>query len=145
MPGPLPKNPATRRRQNRGSTAATLPAEAANAQPPALPADRDWHPQTRCWWVDVFASPMASEFLRADIHGLIRLAVLVDDYWQADAPMARKVLAQEIRLQSQCFGLTPIDRRRLQWEVERVEQAREPKRGRTKASTKDDPRVRLAS
>jgi hypothetical protein len=32
-------------------------------------------------------------------------------------------LAAEIRLQRQCFGLTPLDRRRLQWEIERAEAA----------------------
>lgn len=60
---------------------------------------------------------MAAEYLEADIHGLYILAELVDQYWIAPS----KDLAAEIRLQRQCFGLTPIDRRRLQWEVERVE------------------------
>jgi hypothetical protein len=129
MPGPRPKNPATRRRSNRVSTAATLPAEQPAAAPPDLPAaappdlpdERDWHPQTKSLWADVFTSPMAGEFLRSDIHGLVRLAVWVDDYWRADSAMTRKALAQEIRLQGQAFGLSPIGRRRLQWEVGRVE------------------------
>ena len=57
---------------------------------------------------------MAAEFLQADRHGLYRLAVLVDAFWRTEDPR----LASEIRLQAQCFGLTPIDRRRLQWEME---------------------------
>jgi hypothetical protein len=62
---------------------------------------------------------MAAEFLQADIHGLYILAELVDRFWAEP----NKELAAEIRLQRQCFGLTPIDRRRLQWEVERGESA----------------------
>lgn len=62
---------------------------------------------------------MAHEYLDADVHGLYRLAVLVDQFWADPSP----VLAAEIRLEQQCFGLTPIDRRRLQWEIERGESA----------------------
>ena len=62
---------------------------------------------------------MASEYLDADIHSLYILADLIDRYWRKPTP----ALAAEIRLQRQCFGLTPIDRRRLQWEVEKVNRA----------------------
>jgi len=77
---------------------------------------------TYAWWHDVWHSPMAAEFLQADIHGLYRLAVLVDSFWLQPT----KELAAEIRLQQTAYGLTPIDRRRLQWEVERVEKGRRP-------------------
>ena len=62
---------------------------------------------------------MVTEYLRADLAGFYIFADLTDRFWKN--PSA--ALAAEIRLQRQCFGLTPIDRRRLQWEVERVEQA----------------------
>lgn len=62
---------------------------------------------------------MSSEYLDADIHALYRLAVLVDMFWSDPS----KELAAELRLEQQCFGLTPIDRRRLQWEVDRGERA----------------------
>lgn len=75
---------------------------------------------TREWWRDVWHSPMADEFLEADIHGLYRLAVLIDAFWFSPS----KELAAEIRQQQAAYGLTPIDRRRLQWEVERVEKGR---------------------
>jgi hypothetical protein len=128
MPGPLPKDPALRARTNRVPGHATLTMEPAQKRRvPALPkltrlvngeAQRvEWHKMTRAWWRDVWLSPMADEYLDADAHGLYRLAVLVDDFWNAPS----EKLAAEIRLQQQCFGLTPIDRRRLQWEVERVE------------------------
>lgn len=67
------------------------------------------------WWQDVWRSPMAPEFLQADIHGLYVLAELRDRFWRE--PSA--ALAAEIRQQEQRFGLSPIDRRRLQWEVPR--------------------------
>jgi hypothetical protein len=74
---------------------------------------------TRLWWKDVWASPMAEEFLRADEHALLRLAVLVDLFWTEPS----QKLAGEIRLQQQAFGLTPLDRRRLEWQVVQTEEA----------------------
>lgn len=82
-----------------------------------------WHPMTKAWWKDIWASPMAPEFLKADVHGLFNLAMLEDDFWRSSSVKERRELASEIRLQRQSFGLSPIDRRRLQWEVERAEQA----------------------
>jgi hypothetical protein len=107
-----------------------------------LPAERDWHELTGRWWADVWASPMAGEYLDADAHGLFRLAVLVDDYWLAGSPSARKELAGEIRLRGQAFGLTPLDRRRLEWTVAQAEDRTE--RRRRPESAPGDPRLRLA-
>jgi len=56
-------------------------------------------------------------------EGLFLLAVLVDGFWLKPHWTA----AAEIRLQRQCFGLSPMDRRRLQWEIEKVDEA--PDRG----------------
>lgn len=69
---------------------------------------------------------MAEEYLDADLHGLFILAELVDRFWEEPT----SALAAEIRLQRQCFGLTPVDRRRLQWEVQRVEPDTRPRQGR---------------
>ena len=66
---------------------------------------------------------MAPEFLEADVHGLFLLAELEDDFHKAERPRDRVELAKEIRLQRQAYGLTPIDRRRLQWEVDRGDEA----------------------
>lgn len=79
---------------------------------------------------------MAGEYVAADAHGLLVLADLVDRYWQAPS----RELAAEIRLQRAEFGLSPIARRRLQWEVARVEDAT----GRRKPSrARKDPRQAL--
>lgn len=149
MPGPLPKDPKTRQRRNRSSTAARLTEpDPKTVVVPPLPKPEEgkpgWHPLTLAWWKDIWHSPMASEFHSSDVHGLYLLATLVDAFWWEP----NRELAAEIRQQRQCFGLTPMDRRRLQWEIERVEQAQAqgrrvapvaPKRARK------DPRQALVS
>jgi len=55
---------------------------------------------------------MASRFLLADRFRLEILMDLIDRYWRGDT-----TLAGEIRLQAECFGLSTIARRRLEWEV----------------------------
>lgn len=139
MKGRIPKDPAIRQRRNRTPGAATLPAKTSRRRVPPLPphpvllpeklwpkdeetglpvpTHKEWHSLTIAWWNDIWRSPMAPEYLKADIHGLIELAELVDRYWEEPSSS----LAAEIRLQRTCFGLTPLDRRRLQWEVEKVE------------------------
>ena len=121
-----PKDPKLRQRRNRVSTSATLIDTARRRKyAPRLPdrgPEQPWHKLTRAWWRDVWHSPMAEEFLEADRHALYRLAVLVDLFWREPS----KELGAEIRLEQQAFGLTPIDRRRLQWTVEREEERRRP-------------------
>lgn len=117
----IPKHPSTRARRNKVAGARTLqPVEDPTI--PDLPetADGDaWHPMTLAWWADIWSSPMAPEYDESDVHGLFMLAMLVDQFWVQPSP----ALASEIRLQRQCFGLTPIDRRRLQWEIDRGDEA----------------------
>lgn len=134
----LPKrNPA---RRNKSTTRATL-SLVHDVQAPLLPEGREWHSQTVQWWADVWASPMAPEYDASDQHGLFVLAVLVDEFWRRPHWTA----AAEIRLQRQCFGLSPIDRRRLQWEIERVDEAqdkgarRRASRAGTKPKADEDP------
>lgn len=126
MPGPTPKDPKVRQRTNREATAASFidTSPIASGTPPELIERRSeagevipWRAETQSFWDDLWSSPMASEYTTADVHGLYILATLVDAFW-ANPTETR---AAEIRLQRQCFGLTPIDRRRLQWEIKRVE------------------------
>ena len=119
MPGPLPKNPGTRQRRNKQSTAVALPPECVNALPECVNAsldfsDTDWLPQTLAWWEDVLASPMSTQYREADMHALLRLAVLIDLFWiKPTVPLAAEIRQEESR-----FGLTPLDRMRLQWKIE---------------------------
>jgi hypothetical protein len=74
---------------------------------------------------------MAGEYLETDIDGLGRLALIVDDFHKAEDPKARIDLMREIRLQEARFGLSPVDRSRLQWEIAKGDEAsrrRQPQR-----------------
>jgi hypothetical protein len=142
---PQPKHPSTRARRNKTSTNAVLTTD-HQVVAPDLPEDIGWHSMTRAWWVDIWRSPMAPEFDDSDTHGLFLLAVLVNDFWLAEGQREKRDLAAEIRQQGQRFGLSPIDRRRLQWEIERSEDAQEKgsrRRAKTapaKGASSGDPR-----
>lgn len=134
---PLPKDPKTRQRRNKETTAAQLGASKMvenHDLPPRelIQADGAWHPMTVKWWRDVWDSPMREEYVQADTHSLYQLAVLVDMFWKAEKLRDALVLAAEIRMSGQRFGLTPLDRRRLQWTVATTEEAT-AKAERTKA------------
>lgn len=146
MPTPL-KDKKMRQRRNKDVTAATLVDESPiqSASHPEMPAlstfgrEGVWHPFVVKYWTEIWASAMASEYTTADVHGLVMLMDLQDRYWKGDTD-----LAAEIRLQRQCFGLTSLDRKRLQWEIKRVEKpgrAEAPKRPERLA----DPRSVLKS
>ncbi len=122
MSGPLPKDPKLLQRRNKTSTRATLTDDGKRRKARPLPKHREWHPLTRAWWRDVWQSPMAGEYVKADIHGLYRLLELVERFWRKPSIS----LSAEIRQLGMCYGLSPIDRRRLQWEVERLEKRRRP-------------------
>lgn len=148
MPGPNPKPAGLRQRRNKTSTAARLPLDPGVTAPP-LPS-KDWHPRTIEWWTRAWASPMAREWLSADIPGLELIAELWNDYFCSDNPAMRVKLSAELRLQEARFGLAPMDRRRLQWEIERGDEAdsRTRKRRRSQSAPAEDsadPRDLLGS
>lgn len=135
---PLPKDPALRQRRNASSTRATLIDDGKHRRVPAMPKRAEgqvWHPMTRDWWKAVFQSPMSDEYLPADVKGLYRLAVIVDQFWVE--PTA--ALCDTISRQEQKYGLSPLDRRRLEWIVQRAEEdkRRTPERPAATAPTED--------
>jgi hypothetical protein len=157
--GPAPKNASTRQRKNKKPSAAVLKAS-PRARVPKLPMvtdlddegapiTREWHPQAVEEWRAIWKSPMASQFMDTDGAGLAKLIVLIDDWWRATTPAARKELSGEIRLQRLEFGLTPVARSRLQWEAAKAAEAEEKasKRGGKKPSARAkkpvDPRAAL--
>jgi hypothetical protein len=56
---------------------------------------------------------MAARYVKADVHALYVVLELLEQFWREPSPEA----AREVRLASQPFGLNPLDRRRLQWEI----------------------------
>jgi len=123
--GRYPKPTHLRQRRNKKAGATTLLApdteqgEKTKLPPLQNPDKRKWHKLTRSWWEHVWQSPMAGEYLPTDVDGLARLAILVDNYYNS----ASKELLTEIRLQEARFGLSPVDRFRLGWNVLKGEEA----------------------
>jgi hypothetical protein len=118
MPGPPPKPAGERRRRNAVAPVVTLPPK-SHRRAPALPSGgkRKFLKATRDWWATIWASPMAAVWLPADVPALIRLAHLID---QANRGEASTMVLAEIRQLEDRFGLSPMARRRLQWEVSRA-------------------------
>lgn len=151
-PGPVPKPPALRQRRNRVTTAAKLPSQSSSAArdvPPLPPRESRaeiWHPKVVEWWESAWHSPMAGEWLDSDMKGgLYRLAELHQRLWTCSDTDTFLAVQREIRLAEVGFGLNPIDRRRLQWEVEKGEVAEERTKTRRRAKSLDatsrkDPR-----
>lgn len=136
------KDPTARARTNRASTASTL-SDGRTVIRPNLPERFDefgnelvWNVLTIEWWDDLWASPMAGEYHSSDKHALYVLAELVDQFWTTRDPK----LAAEIRQQRQAFGLTPYDRRRLEWTIETTEEAKDKGRARRNRAESPAPR-----
>ncbi len=118
---PTPKPPAQRVRRNAGQAGwRTLPpAEPFN--PPVLPTKSPtWLKSTRQWWRTLWASPMASTYLAADVPALIRLAEMVEA--RARGTLGASETIAMTALEDR-FGLNPKARRALQWEIAQAEQA----------------------
>jgi hypothetical protein len=91
-------------------------AKGAGKAAPRLPSPGVL-PETVEWWETVWASPMAAVWLEADVPALARLAGLVDRLHRGDSSSR---LLSEIRALEDRFGLSPLARRRLQWEIEQA-------------------------
>lgn len=143
MSGPPPKPAHLRQRTNKKVSHATLEMPTTSDVPTIPnPDERNWHPLTVTAWDHAWQSPMASQWLETDVDALGRLAVLWDDFYKKPC----KLVLAEIRLQEQRFGLSPLDRSRLQWEVTRAEQAERSKqqpKGSKRSSV--DPRSFLSA
>lgn len=119
------KDPAVRQRRNKTTTRAVLKPN-PNPKVPPLPAGIRWHKQVQDWWKRAWSSPMVPEWTESDVDALYLAARLQQQFWDSDTtPNVCRALAGEIRqLLAQC-GLTPMARRSLQWEIERVEAAKD--------------------
>lgn len=135
MPQPK-KHASTRARRNKASTAATLqPTTLDVGVVPELPElgpeiidgqpiERDWHPLTRQWWVDVWTSPMSKEWHPAtDMHNVFAAALHYNDMWRATSAADRQKADAAFQKREAALGLTPYDRRRLEWTIATAEDA----------------------
>jgi hypothetical protein len=112
--GPPPKPAGLRARRNRVVGAAVVSADdAGKVEVPALPEKQTpWHAETLDYWREVWSSEFAGLYLGMDRPGLVAVFKLIDlvNYGQVEH-------MPEVRLQGARFGLSPLDRRRLNWEV----------------------------
>ena len=152
MPGPLPKPAKLRQRRNKTSTATVLPTEeesAKNKVPPLPDFGWRWHVQVIEDWRVIWTDPVCSEYVKSDIQGLYRYAVLDQDFWSANYWEDRmKIAALLLRLGAQ-YGLAPMARRQLQWSTAQGEEAVEKtakirRRRRLERTARKDPRDVLA-
>jgi hypothetical protein len=115
-PGRRPKNPDTRVRRNRATTADQLPAAPAVAKPslPDPPAGSSaWHPIAAEWWTDLWESPQASRYTAMHKHrAYLALHTLHLFY---SNPTER--LGQRVEVALEGLGFSENDLRRLQWNV----------------------------
>lgn len=123
MASPVPKPPGQRQRRNLRSTARVIETSGETVRP-TLPDE--YHDMTKDWWKVIWHSPISDEWVDADVPGLVALAQLVEDFWRAD-PRDRTKAHAEVRMASREYGLSPMSRRSLQWEVRRIEGAPKPK------------------
>jgi hypothetical protein len=102
-----------------------------------LPA-REWLPETSAWWKTIWSSPMATAWLDADVDGLVRLAVLKDEFARGSAPATALPAMQQLEDR---FGLSPKARRALQWEVSQAEKVEDGHLAVVKPIRMKDPRA----
>jgi hypothetical protein len=89
-------------------------------------------------WEHAWSSPMATKWLETDVDALGRLALLWDALY-----LGNVAVMAEIRLQEQRFGLSPLDRSRLQWEIARTDEVERKREQRAPRRTGTDPRAIL--
>ena len=113
MGGRTPKPRGTQRKKG-SAQGAELPAEGRRGPVPELPRADEFLASTRDWWEGTWRSPMATVYQEADVPTLVRLARFIDleARGQADG-----IVRTEIRQLEDRFGLSPLARRRLQWEI----------------------------
>ncbi len=135
-----PKPPGQRRRRNKGqSDWQQLPAEGRKGEIPEPRTERKLGDIARQYWETLWTSPMAVTFTDADIQPLSRLAVLVDDRARSESGdglieivesnysdevevvVGRFAGDGEIRQLEDRYGISPLARRRLQWEIKQGE------------------------
>jgi hypothetical protein len=118
---PLPKPPGQRRRERPSSAPWVRLAPVVNAAP-AMPEapDGGWVNEAVRAWSAWWASPMSAAWIEADEVALRRALRLVHASAKGDTAASSALTALEDRM-----GLTPLARRRLQWEIRQTTEREE--------------------
>jgi hypothetical protein len=125
MPGPFPKPAGQRRRRNAVNPPVSLPVVGRKGRPPKPHTDIEWGTVARAYWAALWSSPMATVYVKADEFALTRLCGLVDERDRFQRGQLERFDGDaEIRQLGDRFGVSPLSRRRLQWEIEPADPAR---------------------
>ena len=125
---PTPKAPGQRVRRNTDQARwRTLPASGRAGAAPKLPRG-SWLKATREWWAEIWASPMATAWLPADVDGLVRLARLKDAFARGELPISGLSAIQTLEDR---YGLNPKSRQQMLWQIEHADEAPERQQGGT--------------
>ena len=82
---------------------------------------------------------MTPEYIESDLDRLYMAAALMDAYWWGGGVDTK--LHSELRLALAPFGTSPLDRRRLEWELEKPERPAEDDPSALPAVAMVDPRL----
>ncbi len=85
----------------------------------------EWLKSTQTKWDRLWASPMATTYVDADIIALERMALLWDEIERGNTGGGRLNAVQNLEDR---FGISPKGRRQLQWEVTKSEVVELPKK-----------------
>lgn len=114
MPGPAPKHPSERRRQNPTAAMVQLPAEGRKGRSPRWPLGKASSDEREIW-TRLWSTPQAKAWERLGYHRVVaRYARLLTKAEDADAPIT---LLGEVRQLEDRLGLTPMAMLRLRWEI----------------------------
>lgn len=109
-----PKHPSQRRRRNKPPVPPrTLDAKAKPKKVPVLPG-QGWTAYAREYWKTIWSSPMATQYIAADVPALVRLTQLAERVGQGTIGVAA---LGEMRQLEDRFGLSPLARRRLSIDI----------------------------
>lgn len=147
MPGPIKKDPSLVARRNKSTSRAVLSGD-HDVEAPPLPDEIAWHSMTKRWWADIWSSPMAPEYTESDINGLLRVAMLYNDFWFAPTPKERAEIQVRLEKADVDYGTNPMARRRLEWQIEQSEDSKAKGQKRRPPATPPpepgtDPRLKL--
>jgi hypothetical protein len=115
MAGRIPKPKEQRTRTNK-TMGATLARDSSGIAP-VLPGIDELSSYARDYWEIIWNSPMGTVYLDADIPALVRLTELVH-VWHL---LKDNTVLMEIRQLEDRFGLSPLSRRRLEWEISKAD------------------------
>lgn len=135
-------NPETDGRTKAGKAQKSTQAEQFDLDDEQGPAV--WNPAVVRWWGDIWSSPMSNEFNDADVHGLYLACFYLQQTLNPLLKMSDRLNASKsYEAAVKNFGLTPMSRRALQWEIEKVDAAQHEGNIRRKRA-QDDSESHLA-